>query len=46
MQPLRARFDSDRVPSRRFRLSDLRATIASVLKGRDLRRLSFARFCL
>jgi MFS family permease len=44
MQPLRARFDSDRVPSRRFRLSDLRATIASVLKGRDLRRLSFACF--
>jgi MFS family permease len=44
MQPLRARFDSDRVPSRRFRLSDLRATIASVLRGRDLRRLSFACF--
>jgi len=44
MQPLRARFDSDRVPSRRFRLSDLRTTIASVLKARDLRRLSFACF--
>jgi MFS family permease len=42
LQPLRARFDSDRVPSRRFRLSDFRTTIASVLKARDLRRLSFA----
>src|ERR1700730_14265058 len=36
LQPLRARFDDDRVPSRRFRLSDLRTTIASVLKARDL----------
>jgi MFS family permease len=42
LQPLRARFDNDRVPSRRFRLSDFRTTIASVLKVRDLRRLSFA----
>src|SRR5215831_18831194 len=31
LQPLRARFDSDRVPSRRFRLSDFPTTIASVL---------------
>jgi MFS family permease len=44
LQPLRARFDNDCVPSRRFRLSDLRTTIASVLKARDLRRLSFACF--
>ena len=44
LQPLRARFDDDRVPSRRFRLSDFRATIASVLKATDLRRLSFACF--
>src|SRR4051812_47062791 len=44
LQPLRARFDNDRVPSRRFRLSDFRTTIASVLKARDLRRLSFACF--
>jgi MFS family permease len=44
LQPLRARFDDDRVPSRRFRLSDFRATIASVLEARDLRRLSFACF--
>jgi MFS family permease len=44
LQPLRARFDDDRVPSRRFRLSDFRTTIASVLKAPDLRRLSFACF--
>jgi hypothetical protein len=42
LQPLRARFDDDRVPSRRFRLSDFRVTIASVLKSPDLRGLSFA----
>src|ERR1700676_3783807 len=44
LQPLRARFDDDRVPSRRFRLSDFPTTVASVLKARDLRRLSFACF--
>jgi MFS family permease len=44
LQPLRARFDDDRVPSRRFRLSDFRTTIASVLNAGDLRRLSFACF--
>jgi len=44
LQPLRARFDDDRVPSRRFRLSDFRTTIASVLQARDLRSLSFACF--
>jgi MFS family permease len=44
LQPLRARFDDDRVPSRRFRLSDFRTTVASVLKTRDLRGLSFACF--
>jgi Major Facilitator Superfamily len=44
LQPLRARFDDDRVPSRRFRLSDFRVTIASVLKSPDLRGLSFACF--
>src|SRR5207244_4227420 len=44
LQPLRARFDDDRVPSRRFRLSDFRATIASVLTARDLRGLAFACF--
>jgi len=44
LQPLRTRFDDDRVPSRRFRLSDFRTTIASVLKTPDLRGLSFACF--
>jgi hypothetical protein len=44
LQPLRARFDTDRVPSRRFRVSDFRTTIASVLRAPDLRRLSFACF--
>src|SRR3954470_1805339 len=44
LQPLRARFDDDRVASRRFRLSDFRATIASVMTTPDLRHLSFACF--
>src|SRR5260370_9307407 len=44
LQPLRARFDDDRVPSRRFRLSVFRTTIASVLTAPELRRLSFACF--
>ena len=44
LQPLRARFDDDRVPSRRFRLADFRTVIASVLKTPDLRGLSFACF--
>jgi MFS family permease len=44
LQPLRARFDDDRVPSRRFRLSDFRTTIASVLQTPDLRGLAFACF--
>jgi hypothetical protein len=44
LQPLRARFDTDRVPSQRFRLSDFPNTIASVMKTRELRALSFACF--
>jgi MFS family permease len=44
LQPLRARFDGDRERARRFRLSDFPATIASVIKTRDLRALSFACF--
>ena len=44
LQPLRARFDRDRVSSRRFRLSDFPATIAAVVKTRDLRMLSGACF--
>jgi hypothetical protein len=38
LQPLRARFDDDRVPSRGFRLSDFRTTIASVLRAGPMRR--------
>ena len=44
LQPLRARFDDDRVPSRRFRVADFRTTIASVVKAPDLRGLSLACF--
>ncbi len=44
LQPLRARFDDDRVPSRRFRVSDFPATIAAVVTTQDLRNLSFACF--
>jgi len=44
LQPLRTRFDDDRVPSRRFRLSDFASTIASVMRTRDLRGLSLACF--
>lgn len=44
LQPLRGRFDADRVTSRRFRLSDFPATIAAVLKTNDLRTLSGACF--
>jgi MFS family permease len=44
LQPLRRRFDADRDPSRAFRLSDFKTTIASVLAGGELRALSFACF--
>jgi hypothetical protein len=44
LQPLRRRFDTDRVPSQRFRLSDFPNTIASVVKTAELRALSFACF--
>jgi len=44
LQPLRARFDDDRVSSRRFRLSDFPATIAAVSRTANLRALSFACF--
>jgi len=44
LQPLRARFDTDRDPSRAFRVSDFKATITSVLVARDLRALSIACF--
>ncbi len=44
LQPWRAEFDSDRIPSRSFRLSDFRTTLTSVLKIKALRDLSFACF--
>lgn len=44
LQPTRREFDSDRVPSRSFHLSDLGATLAVVTKRRELRNLSFACF--
>ena len=44
LHPLRSRFDSDRDPTRAFRLSDFKTTITSVMAARDLRGLSFACF--
>jgi hypothetical protein len=44
LQPLRARFDDDRIASRRFRLSDFPTTVATVLHSRELRALSLACF--
>ena len=42
LQPLRRIFDTDRVPTRTFQLSDFRTTLTAVLATRDLRALSFA----
>src|SRR5688572_14801224 len=42
LQPLRRIFDSDRVPTRMFQLSDFRVTLLSVVGTRELRGLSFA----
>jgi len=42
LQPLRERFDDDRVPTRAFRLSDFRTTLAAVLATPRLRTLSYA----
>ncbi|MGZ8267494.1 MAG: MFS transporter [Burkholderiales bacterium] len=42
LQPLRKRFDDDRVPTRTFRLSDFNTTLSSVLGTPALRALSFA----
>src|SRR5882672_3457215 len=36
LQPLRATFDDDRVPSQRFRVSDFKTTITSVMKTAEL----------
>jgi MFS family permease len=42
LQPLRRIFDTDRDPTRTFRVSDFRATLNTVLATRELRALSFA----
>lgn len=42
LQPLRRIFDTDRVPTRRFRFSDFKATLTVVLATPGLRALSFA----
>jgi nitrate/nitrite transporter NarK len=42
LQPLRKRFDTDRVPTRTFQLSDFRTTLTAVLATPGLRALSFA----
>ncbi len=42
LQPLCRIFDTDRVPTRTFRLSDFRATIVSVMGTAELRALSWA----
>jgi MFS family permease len=42
LQPLRRIFDTDRVPTRTFQLSDFKATLTSVLGTPGLRALSFA----
>jgi MFS family permease len=42
LQPLRRIFDDDRDPARRFRVSDFKSTLATVLATRELRALSFA----
>jgi MFS family permease len=44
LEPLRGEFDADRMPTRAFRLSDFRTTLASVTGSRDLRALSLACF--
>jgi MFS family permease len=42
LQPLRNLFDSDRVPTRAFRVSDFRTTLTAVLAMPSLRAMSFA----
>ena len=44
LQPLRREFDSDRQPSRRFRMKDFGTTLGTVTATRDLRTLSMACF--
>ena len=42
LQPVRGTFDSDRVPTRTFQLSDFKSTLLSVVGTPGLRALSFA----
>ncbi|MCC7081709.1 MAG: MFS transporter [Burkholderiales bacterium] len=42
LQPLRSRFDDDRIPTRMFHLSDFKTTLSAVLAKRSLRALAFA----
>ncbi|MEO7727094.1 MAG: MFS transporter [Burkholderiales bacterium] len=42
LQPLRTRFDDDRVPTRTFKLSDFKSTLNAVMATPRLRALSFA----
>jgi hypothetical protein len=42
MQPLRARYDDDRVPSRAIRVSDFAATVRAVLRTSELRTMCHA----
>jgi MFS family permease len=44
LQPLRREFDSDRSPTRRFRMKDFGTTLGTVTATRDLRTLSMACF--
>jgi MFS family permease len=44
LEPLREKFDNDRMSKQSLRLSDLKATVNSVMSVRDLRSLSFACF--
>jgi len=44
LEPLREKFDNDRIVTHAFHLSDLKGTLTSVLAVRDLRSLSYACF--
>lgn len=44
LQPLRAEFDADRQPGRNLKLTDLRATLAAVLRDPDIRELALGLF--
>jgi predicted MFS family arabinose efflux permease len=44
LQPLRPRFDADRLPSRAFRLGDLATTLRAVMTTPSLRGLAYACF--